>query len=110
MWLDIRHEATGGSLMLRVRASLLAGACNRCGVCCLNGDLRCHNLVVHHPLGTPGATSCRAYGERYNGMPIMLVNGDGIVTSLGACGLNSIQEDLAIIKKGIGKGCSLSLR
>ncbi len=82
---------------------MLVGICNQCGLCCMDGRDRCINLEIM----AIGTTRCRLYQERYNGMPIVLVSPDNIVTHVGICGKDSIYEDRAIIQKGIGKGCSL---
>ena len=96
--------------------SLLQGECNRCGLCCSGTvpDGRsyvCANLEVVGPLGTPFATRCKVYAERVDGMLIVGVEPvTGAIVGTGFCYLNSRQEDLAIINKGIGRGCSLTLK
>lgn len=88
----------------------LAGTCNQCGLCCMDGDARCHNLRITGVLGTPGATTCMVYGARYAGMPVMLVSPENVVISLGECNHGDEEADnQAILEKGIGKGCSLRL-
>ena len=95
--------------------SLLQGECNRCGLCCAgtwNGrPWRCANLKMVGPMGEPYATMCEVYTERYDAMPITGVDMEtGAVIGWGHCYLNSRTEDLAIIQKGVGKGCSLTLK
>jgi hypothetical protein len=92
----------------------LVGECNRCGLCCTvswNGrTLKCHNLDVRGPigLGAPDGAFCRAYRQRYPGMPIMLYDDNGSIQALGACAHNSEIEP-EVIGPWIGKGCSLRL-
>ena len=63
------------------------------------------------PLGTPYATRCKVYTERYDEMPIVGVDPvTGAIVGTGFCYLNSELEDFAIISKGIGRGCSLILK
>lgn len=92
----------------------LVGDCNRCGVCCevesFGMTLRCERLEVLGPIGQPGATRCRAYQTRYDGMPIQLYDirtGRRVMDSL--CAKNSQGETDAILSRGIGRGCSLSV-
>ena len=82
----------------------LVGTCNQCGLCCMEGDSKCYHLEVS-PLG---GTRCLVYNMRYNGMPIILHKGN-VVTGIAACAKDSEAEDMEIIKKGIGKGCSLKV-
>lgn len=84
----------------------LVGECNRCGLCCMDGDLRCNYLRVAM-LGTPGGTTCAVHANRYPGMPIMLVDGAGKVAALAQCAHGTPQDDIEIMAKGIGRGCSL---
>lgn len=74
----------------------------------MDGDRHCYNLVIHSAPGMPGATTCRVHAARYLGMPIMLVSNNAVV-ALGTCAHGSPQDEIEIIKKGIGKGCSLKL-
>lgn len=74
----------------------------------MDGESVCNNLEIVAPLGTPGATRCRVYRERYPGYPIMLIN-KGRVVGLGACAHGSSVDTEVIIAKGIGKGCSLKV-
>jgi hypothetical protein len=69
--------------------------------------MRCNNLEIVGIPGSPGASRCRVYKERYPGLSIMLI--DLItqkVTGLGACAHGSVVDDLVIMPH-IGKGCSL---
>lgn len=86
----------------------LVGECNRCGLCCYDGDLRCNYLAVKM-LGMPGGTTCTVYANRYPGMPIMLVDGTGKVAALAQCAHGTPTDDMEIMAKGIGKGCSLKV-
>jgi len=89
----------------------LVGECNRCGLCCQTQGFRCLNLVGPYPLSPTtqsGPTTCAVYDTRYDGMPIVKMNEEGLIIG-GTCGKNSTAEKLAIIEKGIGRGCSLKL-
>lgn len=92
----------------------LVGDCNRCGVCCevesFGMTLRCEHLEVLGSIGQPGASRCRAYQTRYDGMSIQLYDirtGRFIRNSI--CAKNSQGETEAILSRGIGRGCSLSV-
>ncbi len=92
----------------------LVGDCNRCGVCCevesFGRTLRCANLEVIGSLGQPGASRCRAYQTRYEGMPIQLYDiRTGRLIRNSICAKNSPGETDAILSRGIGRGCSLSV-
>ena len=90
----------------------LVGTCNRCGLCCTatwrGRTLTCHNLEVTKSLGLPEAARCRAYRQRYPGMPIMMYDSDGAIQALGACSHGSA-VDAENIAQWIGKGCSLQI-
>lgn len=86
----------------------LTGTCNQCGLCCLEGSARCINLEILAPLGTPGATRCKVYKERYPGLPIVMID-NGKIVAIAACAHGSSMDDEIIIQKGIGKGCSLKV-
>lgn len=93
-----------------MRQSKLEGTCNRCGLCCFDRDLRCNYLEVT-ALG-PGVamgTRCRVHAARWPGMPIMLVDAQGSVKAIGQCAHGTPQDEVEIIAKGIGKGCSLRM-
>ena len=92
----------------------LVGDCNRCGACCevesYGTTLRCEYLEVLGSTGQPWASRCRAYQTRYDGMPIQLYDirtGRLIMDSL--CAKNSPAETEAILSRGVGRGCSLSV-
>ena len=92
----------------------LEGECNRCGACCevesWGMTLRCENLEMLGLIGQLGASRCRAYQTRYDGMPIRLYDirtGRRVMDSL--CAKNSRAETEAILSQGIGRGCSLSV-
>lgn len=93
--------------------SVLTGACNRCGRCCeATGNdgrpLRCAHLSGTRTIGQPWATFCSAYSARYDGMPIDLVDpATGAVVRQGRCWKDSAMEEIAILLKGVGRGCSL---
>lgn len=76
---------------------MLFGSCSRCGSCCLVGEYRCDNLEGQ--IG--GATSCRVYEERFNGMPITLINAEGL-RRRGACAKGKSEEPRIkeLIKEG----------
>jgi hypothetical protein len=86
----------------------LEGTCNRCGLCCLDGDLRCHYLEVSSlGVGVAMGTRCRVHASRFPGMPIIMIDVEGKVAKLAACAHGTPQDDIEIMAKGIGKGCSL---
>ena len=94
--------------------SALVGDCNRCGVCCevesYGMTLRCENLEVHGSIGQPWVSRCRAYQTRYDGMPIQLYDiRTGRLIRNSICAHNSRAETEAILDRGIGRGCSLSV-
>lgn len=94
----------------------LEGACNQCGLCCtmaVNGTrVACEFLEITRVPGEPLATRCTVYDRRWQGMPIRMVDPEGLVVfDRGArivCGVGSIGEALSILSRGIGKGCSLT--
>lgn len=95
------------------RQSLLTGTCSRCGLCCEIDGFRCLNLI-NAPPGPivpailPGPTTCAVYDRRYDGMPIVLMDDKG--HAIGAtCGKGSLEEDMAIVERGVGKGCSMKV-
>lgn len=72
-----------------------------------NGTTRCNNLEIIGIPGSPGATRCLVYAERYAGMPIVLIDTrTQKIVSMGACAHGSAVDDLVIVPY-IGKGCSL---
>ncbi len=91
----------------------LKGECNRCGLCCSgiqDGKAwACEHLQLTPgvPFGTPGASKCRVYERRVNGMVITVYfcNGD---RAMSQCFKDSLQET-EIILTHIGKGCSLTV-
>jgi hypothetical protein len=91
----------------------LVGECNMCGGCCTTASMG-HVFVCEHlattfaPIGIPLATSCRVYGERVDGMPITMHAASGL-TLQGTCGKDSAREVAAIMQRGFGQGCSLTL-
>jgi hypothetical protein len=92
----------------------LAGACNRCGVCCtltIDGRAtRCEHLEVDGALGTPQATSCRRYVSRYDQMPIWLLDArTGQPFLRTVCLKGTPEETASIITRGIGRGCPLEV-
>lgn len=97
----------------------LAGTCNQCGLCCTT-ELDGRRLVCEHleaytiggtvkPLGHPLASRCKVYEQRVDGMQIKMLDGKGIPRLIGPCGKGSWREDHAIILRGIGQGCSLTI-
>lgn len=84
----------------------LEGECNLCGSCCVNGDWRCLNLKVRGRIGEPFATVCSKYNQRYDGMPIVMMNSKG-KTVEGICHKDSKAETRLIVRFGFGRGCSL---
>ena len=90
----------------------LTGTCNRCGMCCTVGPYKCSNLAVTKQLGEPEATICKAQSTRYDQMPIILgVNMGccGTIVMMSYCAKDSDAETQAIVRSGIGRGCSLTV-
>lgn len=94
----------------------LRGECNRCGLCCVldmpAGRVVCEHLRAEMPvtsLGIPGASRCAVYERRINAMAIRMLDGHGNVAQMSRCYQNAWQEDHAILARGIGRGCSLTL-
>ena len=87
----------------------LEGICNRCGLCCVDRETgaRCENLEITGEIGAPMTTRCKVYGERYNGMPVRMIDPAGSVAGYTRCFKDSADEAVTIIKVGIGRGCSL---
>ena len=90
---------------------MLNGKCSLCGSCCFTKyGAVCENLEILTRPGLPNATRCRAYAERYDGMPIRILAKDGRKLSGYYCAKNSPAEEEVIIEMGIKKGvCSLTL-
>jgi hypothetical protein len=90
---------------------MLTGECNLCGSCCFTKyGAVCENLEILTRQGLPKATRCKAYGKRYDGMPIRMLAKDGRKLSGYYCAKNSPAEVEVIIEMGIKKGvCSLTL-
>lgn len=89
----------------------LTGECNRCGLCCA-GQVEGKAWACEHlqltpgvPFGAPGASKCRVYERRVNGMEITVYFADG-GRARAQCFKGSPQET-EIILPHIGKGCSL---
>jgi hypothetical protein len=90
--------------------SELVGTCNRCGLCCMMGEFRCINLMIEGKPGEPRASRCGRYLDRYDGLPILMVNSEGeILPGIHVCSYGSEDETLGIIERGLGKGCSLEI-
>ena len=89
---------------------MLEGKCNQCGLCCYDNELRCIYLVIKGKIGTPGATECSQYKSRFNEMPIFLVDRQQKLVAPASCAMGNQIEELEILAKGIGRGCSLTFR
>ena len=88
----------------------LEGLCNCCGLCCVRDELRCEYLEVIGEIGQPEATRCRVWPVKYNRMPIRMLNKDGQAVEESVCYVESLDEKMAILERGIGKGCSLQVK
>lgn len=90
---------------------MLIGHCNQCGLCCmdLENRLKCVHLVIKTTLGLPDATYCDKYASRYDNMPIILENKKGEMVRAAHCAMGGPIEEMEIVSKGIGRGCSLKL-
>ena len=87
---------------------VLVGECNRCGRCCEDKDRnRCEHLIVGKRIGEPEATRCGKYKERYDRMPIRVLDHKGRMVYDSVCFTGSYEETVEICKRGIGRGCSL---
>ena len=87
----------------------LTGEWNLCGACCFTkSGAVCENLEILTREGSPNATRCRVYSERYDGLPIRMIAKDGRILRGYYCAKNSPAEVKTIIEMGIKKGvCSL---
>ncbi len=86
---------------------MLNGLCNQCGLCCYVDGYKCTNLIVTSEPGTPYATECMVYNDRYHDRPIILMKPDGSYLE-GFCAHNSALEE-EILKGFIRRGeCSLT--
>ncbi len=98
----------------------LEGTCNRCGACCAMDTAEGKRVVCEYlraefpvqPLGTPMASRCGAYEYRSPLRPLQvrMLDAQGTVKLVGQCFKDTWQEDHAIAERGIGKGCSLTLK
>ena len=96
----------------------LEGECSRCGLCCSftqDGQrLFCEYLDINDDLGQPMATSCRIWSDRTVNMPIRMINEHGdIIRDIDAgttCCSGTPNETRIILDRGIGRGCSLTVR
>lgn len=89
----------------------LIGECNRCGLCCVTAQgYRCQHLLTMGEMGTAGATACSVFHERVQGMPIVLWSPDGQTYQLGSCEKESEAGNRNILARGIGRGCSLTIK
>ena len=68
----------------------------------------CENLVIVSRVGEPQATYCRVYADRVADMPITMYSPDGAQIER-VCALGSQEESLAILDRGIGAGCSMTV-
>lgn len=76
----------------------------------MDGQLRCLNLQIISEPGTPMATKCKVYHNRSYGMPIVLVNPNGVIEAIASCTFGDGRIEMKeIIEKGIGKGCSMEV-
>ena len=93
----------------------LKGNCNRCGRCCVvyieGRRFYCQHLRfdADSMIGLPKTAACAVYKQRYNGMPISLIEPHSRLGASGKCGLNSQEEVDSILERGIGRGCSLEV-
>ena len=76
--------------------------------CCVDREAgaRCEHLEINDSVGAPMATRCKVYGERYNGMPMAMIDSHGEVVGETKCFKDNADEAMTIIKAGIGRGCS----
>jgi hypothetical protein len=74
------------------------------------GKYRCIHLIVTGNPGEPKATECGVYSDRYDGMSILMIDDEGCFAPGDyRCRKDSSAETREIIKKGIGRGCSLTV-
>lgn len=92
----------------------LEGECNKCGQCCsfiANGErVYCEHLARYDELGKENATACKVWHSKWNDMPIRIINAKGEHVSNAKCQVGSEHETRIIFARGIGKGCSLTVR
>lgn len=93
---------------------MLSGACNRCGLCCTAESegrlLVCEFLSWPGTIGQSWATRCRVYEARVDGLPIRMLDATtGAFVVDATCAKDSAVEELVIIQRGIGRGCSLTV-
>jgi len=55
------------------------------------------------------ATACAVYGARVSEMPVVMVDAEARPVTVMVCGHNDPLETQAIVERGFGKGCSLTL-
>jgi hypothetical protein len=87
----------------------LIGECNLCGACCFTqSGAVCEHLEILSRPGSPHASRCSVYAERYNGLPIRMIGKNGRILSGYYCAKDSAAEVKVIIEMGIKRGvCSL---
>lgn len=94
---------------------MLRGECNQCGACCVveRDGVRytCTFLgrFFDSMVGDPKATRCTVYFSRTHWMPIEMLGDNGTRIYANCAGNGTEQETLAIIRNGIGKGCSMEV-
>lgn len=92
---------------------LLTGDCNRCGSCCVierdGVPYTCTHLVREGPIGEPLASFCEVYFARTHWMPITMLSPDGRPLQAHCAAHGTEAETLAIIRNGIGRGCSMEV-
>ena len=96
------------------------GTCNRCGLCCTterDGQrLVCEYLraeVPILPLGHPQASRCAIYDRRLpdsHAIPVRMLDQTGQARTVALCFKDTWQEDHTIAERGLGRGCSLTLK
>jgi hypothetical protein len=92
---------------------LLRGECSKCGSCCVveqdGVPYTCTHLIQFDRVGEPKATVCGVYLVRKHWMPIRMEAPGGRWIDAHCAAHGTEQETLAIIRNGIGKGCSLEV-
>jgi hypothetical protein len=97
--------------IIEVGSGPFIGRCNQCGSCCRGSrGTVCEHLEIAGLIGQARATSCRAYADRTDGMPIRMLTRAGVFSHESKCWKDSPFEAVAIASKGFGQGCSLKPR
>jgi hypothetical protein len=85
------------------------GGCSQCGLCCLSKGRRyqCEHLEVVTEVGVLQGTRCRVYEERWQGMPIKMMDREsGRGAYMTVCDITE-QIPLEKLKRDMPAECAL---